>query len=97
MGQSELLEARPALGKVRYLIIVARDQPDLWRALARHIVGDEGVQVILDRRRWPRRRREETREPDRRGADRRQTPRIERDLRHRSFVLVDRLDGHPEG
>jgi hypothetical protein len=97
MGENALLEQPPRQGRERYLIIVARDHPDLWRALMRHLVGDEGVQVILDRRRQARRQHGQTREVDRRRADRRQPPQIERDLRYRSFVIVDRRDGPPGG
>jgi hypothetical protein len=39
-----------------HLFIVARDQPDLWAHLAREFSGEEGVEVVLDRRLAQRRR-----------------------------------------
>jgi hypothetical protein len=39
----------------RYLIVVSRDQPDLYRALVASTLGDQTVQVILDRRQRDRR------------------------------------------
>lgn len=49
----------------RYLIIVARDQPDLYEYLAKQFSGDGEVEVLLDRR-----QRIRAREPERRQADR---------------------------
>jgi hypothetical protein len=93
MGESELLELRPSAGRTRHLIIVAQDHVDLWRTLKRHLVGDEGVEVILDRRKRPRRERTQTPPSDRRTADRRNPPRIEHSLHYRSFVIVCLPDG----
>jgi len=50
---------------VQYLIIVARDQPDLYEHLAEQFSGDREVEVLLDRR-----QRVQAHEPERRRADR---------------------------
>jgi hypothetical protein len=54
------------------LIIVARDQPDLWQSLKEHFATTEDIQAILDRRRW----------------ERRQPPRIEMDVYIRQYVIA---------
>ena len=78
---------------VRYLLIVARNQPDLWRYLKGNFAGDEKVEVILDRRRGERRQRSQPHEPDRRQAERRRPPSLDRDLTYRSFVIVRQRHG----
>ena len=88
MDAGDSLGLRPSRNEPPYLIVVARDHPDLWECLLRHIVGDEGVQIVLDRRQRERRRRGRTWDPDRRQAERRESPRVEHDLRHRSFLIV---------
>lgn len=80
---------RPTAGRnVRGLIIVSRDQPDLWQALAREFGQSQEIRVLLDRRQGERRRDNQAHTPDRRGADRRSLPRIEDDVRSRQYVLV---------
>jgi hypothetical protein len=81
-------EGQSTWRRVRGLIIVARDQPDLWASLTQHFVWNEDVQVLLDRRRRDRRQRVQTLGQERRGADRRRPPRIETDVRFRQFVIV---------
>lgn len=83
-----VLGSRTTGATVRGLIIVARDQPDLWQALTREFGHSQDIRVILDRRRGERRRTERVHAPDRRGADRRSMPRIEDDLRARQYVLA---------
>jgi hypothetical protein len=58
---------------IRRLIIVARDEVDLYDFIRRDQLGDETVAVITDRRRCDRRRRGQTQDrlPDRRQGDRR--------------------------
>lgn len=82
----------PREEKVHSLIIVAQDQPELWLALARQFAGNPTVQVLQDRRRWERRQRIQRYESDQRGTDRRHPPRLEHDVRHRSFVIIRRQD-----
>ena len=78
---------------VRCLFIVARGQPDLWHRLRRDFGEDEGIQVILDRRRDDRRQSVQAREPERRRAGRRRQPSIDNDLRYRSFVILHEQQG----
>ena len=81
---------QPTGRRARSLIIVARDQPDLWQSLKDHFPANEKIEPILDRRRWERRQRIQGCEPDRRGPDRRHPLSIGHDLRARQFVLVRR-------
>lgn len=55
-----------------YLLIVARNQPDLCGYLSRSFAGDDKVQVILDRRVGQRRQGVQTNDPERRQGERRQ-------------------------
>ncbi len=70
------------------MIIVARDQLDLWHALTQQLAAHEDVLILLDRRRRERRQSVRAYAPDRRGSDRRSMPRIEDDVRSRQYVLV---------
>ena len=78
---------------VRYLLIVARNQPDLWHYLKRNFAGDEKVEVILDRRRGERRQRIQPHEPERRRADRRHQPSLAHDLSYRFLAIVRQPQG----
>jgi len=78
---------------VRYLLIVARNQPDLWRYLKQNFAGDEKVEVILDRRRGERRQRVQAYGPERRRAARRGPSSIDNDLCYRSYVIVRQRQG----
>ena len=80
----------------RCLFVVARAQPDLWHRLRRDFAGDEEVHVILDRRRDERRRGVRTYDPERRRSNRRR-PRIDTDLRYRSFVILHEQQGALSG
>ncbi len=55
----------------RYLLIVARNQPDVFESLSRKFAGDAEFQVLLDRRLGERRRRPQPYDPERRRAERR--------------------------
>ena len=83
-----VLNAHPKGNIVRGLIIVARDQPDLWNALMQEFGQYQEIRVLLDRRQGERRVRNQAYAPNRRGADRRSLPRIEDDVRSRQYVLV---------
>ena len=78
---------------VRYLLIVARNQPDLWRYLKADFAGDEKVEVILDRRRGERRQRVQPHESERRQGERRRQPSIDKDLTYRFLVIVRQEHG----
>ena len=76
----------------RCLIVVARDQPDLWRHL-RQSVGDvKGVDVVLDRRHGGRREYAQSWEYEQRGTERRRPAGADSWLWYRSVIIV-----HPEG
>ncbi len=75
--------------KIYYLIIVARDQPDLWVAIQRQFAAYTRVQVLQDRRRSERRQRFQRYEPERRRVDRRRPLPIENDLAWRPYLIVD--------
>ena len=77
---------------VRYLLIVTRNQPDLWRYLKDNFAGDAKVEVILDRRLAERRQRVQPHDPERRQADRRR-PGLDNDLRYRSLVIARQPQG----
>jgi len=78
---------------VRYLLIVARSQPDLWRYMEHNFAGDEKVEVILDRRRGERRQRAQAHEPERRQGERRRQPSLDKDLAYRFLVIVRQQHG----
>lgn len=73
----------------RYMIIVSRDQPDLWRHLRHMLTGMDGVEVILDRRHGGRWQWSQSREYQERGADRRRPSNPSTGFSRRSFVIVD--------
>ena len=73
---------------VRSLIVVARDHPEVWRALAHRFATDERVRVFLDRREGFQSRRDQRIAPERGGPDRRRPQSIENDVRNRQYVIV---------
>jgi len=74
--------------KLHCLIIVGRDQPNLWFAIQRKFAVYKRVQVIQDRRRRERRQRFHLYEPERRRVDRRRPLCIENDLYWRPYLIV---------
>ena len=87
-----LVQSTPATGSptsdnARYLIVVARDQLDLWRYLKQNLREYTNLEVVLDRRHGGRWQWAQMRELQDRGADRR-TLGNEADLTPRSFVIV---------
>ena len=78
----------PSPKHVLSLIIVAREQQDLWRSLAGEFRDVQQVQVLLDRRRGERRTPRGPVAYDRRARERRSLPRLEDDLHARQYVLV---------
>jgi len=78
---------------VQYLLIVARNQPDLCRYLTNNFAGDEKVEVILDRRLGQRRQRVQPHELERRKGERRRQPSLDKDLTYRLFVIVRQRQG----
>jgi hypothetical protein len=80
--------AQPTRTSVRARVIVAQDQPCLFRSLRVHLAANEDIEVLFDRRLWERRQQVQTYDSDRRGSDRRQPMRIENDVRYRKYVIV---------
>lgn len=72
----------------RYLFIVARDQPDLWAHLAREFSGEQGVDVLLDRRCQDRRQGAAPPGPERRQSDRRSRASLQGELQSLNFALI---------
>jgi hypothetical protein len=70
------------------LIIVAREQRDLWRSLVDEFQDVEQIQVLLDRRHGERRTPWGPVAYDRRARERRTLPRLEDDLHARQYLLV---------
>ena len=75
----------------RYLIVVSREQPDLWRHLRQLFTGIDGVSIVLDRRHGGRWQWAQSRACEERGEDRRRPRHADAGLSHRSFVIV-----HPD-
>jgi len=72
----------------RYWLIVAREQLKLFDFWTLSLLGIQGVQVTLDRRKEERRERGGMLTPERRRADRRQT--AINDIRLNDFVIIRR-------
>lgn len=92
-GIAARLDGEPSSGshqtqRKRYLIVVARDQPDLWRHLRQSLTGLEGVDVVLDRRQGGRWQWTRSCEILDRGEDRRRSNEVEASLWRRSVVIV---------
>jgi hypothetical protein len=87
---------QPEAQRPRYVIVVERDQPDLWRHLRQSLRGLEGVDLVLDRRRGGRWRWARSWEYQERGADRRRaSDDVETRLSHHSVVVVHPATGAP--
>jgi hypothetical protein len=86
----EISSARgvPSQKNVLSLIIVAREQQDLWRSLVDEFRDVRQIQVLLDRRHGERRTPRGSVAYDRRTRERRSLPRLEDDLHARQYVLV---------
>jgi hypothetical protein len=72
----------------RYVVIAARNRPDLYSYLQRQFAEDNEAQVILDRRLEERRRREERHYFERRGEDRRSRRGKDLGLYYHGFLVV---------
>lgn len=81
----------------RYLIVVSREQPDLWRHLRQLFTGIDGVNIVLDRRHGGRWQWAQSRAYEERGEDRRRPRNLDGGLSRRSFVIVspDEASGKP--
>ncbi|HWT83138.1 MAG TPA: hypothetical protein VN648_30520 [Candidatus Methylomirabilis sp.] len=76
-----------------YLIVVARERPDLWHDLPRHFADYAGVEIVPDRRRGERRQQTGAPQMERRRTDRRRSVCPELDLKGRTILIVAREGG----
>jgi hypothetical protein len=72
----------------RFLFIVSRTNAKLATSLQHHFSGDTTVRVVVDRRFGERRQQTADTVPDRRRADRRSRPHVDKELRLTSFAIV---------
>jgi len=91
-GERPPVAGKPETRRARYLIVVSREQPDLWRHLRQMFTGIRGVDVVLDRRHGGRWQWAQSRAHEERGEDRRRPRSLEAGLAHRSFVIVNPED-----
>jgi hypothetical protein len=70
----------------RYLVIIARDRPEVWLTWATFYGGAESVRLVLDRRHAPR-----TRPAG--HADRRTQPHNPAALQERGFLVIPKAEG----
>ena len=72
----------------RFLFIVSRSNTKLASYLQNHFSGDATVQVVVDRRHGERRQQSTDVATERRRADRRARPHVDKELRLTSFAIV---------
>jgi hypothetical protein len=72
----------------RFLFIVSRTNAKLATYLQQHFSGDTIVRVVVDRRFEEQRQQTADTVPDRRRADRRSRPHVDKELRLTSFAIV---------
>jgi len=75
------------------LIVVAQDEPGIYRNLCRRFEGVGSVRIVRDRRRGDRRRTPASRGRDRRISDRRVQPGIARRLRSLGYARIAVVGG----
>jgi hypothetical protein len=73
---------------LRCLVIVSREELDLWRHMTQYNGEIKGVQVLLDRRQRERRQQDQPVALERRRVDRRRQLPADEDLRRQPFLLV---------
>jgi hypothetical protein len=78
---------------IQYLVITARNHPDLYGYLRRQFAGDDKVQVLLDLRHEERRSQGDARKPDRRKGERRTGRGKENGLSYHGFVVIRQFSG----
>jgi len=79
----------------RTVYIVAGDHPELFAYLRDRLGCDSETEVILDRRVSERRQSPLPHLPDRRHADRRSRPHVDRELKIRAHAMLTLSDGLP--
>jgi len=80
----------------RFLFIVSRGNAKLASELQHHFTGDTTVQVVVDRRYGERRQQSADVTADRRRADRRTRPHVDKELRLTSFAIVTLPEPEPQ-
>jgi hypothetical protein len=80
----------------RFLFIVSRGNVKLASYLQHHFTGDTTVRVIVDRRHGERRQQTEQVAAERRRADRRSRPHVDKELRLTSFAIVTLPQPEPQ-
>ncbi len=75
-----------------YLVIVARDRPDLLRHLRKALADWPDAEVVSDRRYGARWQWGQSRESPQRGVERRRPLSRETDVHSRAFLIVPRRD-----
>ncbi len=92
LGTGRARTASPAShdgdGAVRFLVIVARSESQLFLRTCIRFFGNLAVEVLLDRRRRARRQTTQPFAPDRRRGDRRHSADYWEDLRHHPVMIV---------
>lgn len=86
--QPELTSSTGEQEAARYLIIVTRQQPALADCLRAGFSEDQRVQVVIDRRVVERRQPHQAHQAERRQADRRRQPVLDKALRFRGYVVT---------
>jgi len=80
----------------RFLFIVSRANVKLASYLQHHFTGDTTVRVIVDRRHGERRQQTAQVGAERRRADRRSRPQVDKELRLTSFAIVTLPEPEPQ-
>lgn len=80
----------------RFLFIVSRTNTKLASYLQQHFTGDTTVRVVIDRRFGERRQQTAEVAPERRRADRRSRPHVDKELRLTSFAIVTLPEPEPQ-
>jgi hypothetical protein len=81
----------------RFLFVVSRTNAKLASYLQNHFSGDGTVQVVVDRRHGERRQQSTDIATERRRADRRSRPHVDKELRLTSFAIVTLPGPDPAG
>ena len=84
------LPAGMQAGEGRKLVVVARDQFDLWWQLCQALTTADGVEVVLDRRQGGRWQWAESQQRQERGRDRRHSPMERVTSAGRAFLVFPR-------
>ena len=80
----------------RFLFIVSRSNAKLANYLQQHFSGAATVRVVIDRRFGERRQQTTDIAPERRRADRRSRPYVDKELRLTSFAIVTLSEPEPQ-